>query len=301
MKILITGHKGFIGNELTAALNRIRNQYDYELYGFDIEKNPLDDIRDRIRMDKFFETNQIDMVIHLAALPGVRKSEEFPDEYTKTNILGTKNVLDSAKKYGVKHFIFFSSSSVLGGNSDIGNSGLTENQSYNPLSFYAMTKVAGEMLVRASGLNYTIIRPFTVYGYNCRPDMLIGKWIKQIKAGRQITIIKPSFSARGFTHIDDLVGGMVRAIELAGMLTNETIHLGGAELITVEDIYRIFKDFLAGKKGIDFGDHSVDYKERTDGDPLYSFANINKAWNLLGWRPQHKFEYSLRDILKSEF
>jgi len=195
IRILITGGDGFIANHLCFLLSEY---VKYEYKSYDI-KNGFD-IRDKFLLNEYFEAYRPDVVIHMAARAGVRKGEEYPEEFISTNINGTKNVIDMCEKHNVKQLISFSSSSVLGGNNKIvGNYKvikktlkfvkakpeilipLEEDDRYNPKSIYAMTKVAGEIMVKNSNLNWTIIRPFTVYGENGRNDMVIYKWIEQIK------------------------------------------------------------------------------------------------------------------------
>jgi len=287
-KILITGNRGFIGTYLTKLLSK-----EYDLYGYDLDfKNR--DIRDKFRLDCVFNKLRFDVVIHLAARAGVRNGEDFPDEFISTNINGTKNIIDCCKKYGIKQLISFSSSSVLGGN--ISDDGLTfslnENDGYNPKSIYAMTKVAGEIMVKNSDLNWTIIRPFTVYGENGRKDMVIYKWINQIKAGEPITFYGDGKSKRGYTYVEDLVDGVKRCI-LNEKAYGEIIHLGGSEVIELRDLVAWFILYL--KKEIKMKELPM-----PKADVLESWTKSDKAKELLGWVPKPNFDKYLTNILKKE-
>ena len=107
MKILITGSSGFIGNKIFGTLDCCAKG----LYPYDIKSG--DDIRDRRKLEHLFETECFDVVVHCAALTGVRRGELYPEEYISTNVMGTKNIVDMCEKYEVHHLINFSSSSVL--------------------------------------------------------------------------------------------------------------------------------------------------------------------------------------------
>jgi len=285
-KILITGYAGFIGGYLTKLLEN-----DYNLFGYDLVDNY--DIRDKFKLDRLFDKERFDVVIHLAARAGVRTGEEFPDEFISTNINGTKNIIEACEKYGVKQLISFSSSSVLGGNKK-GGSGkgvaLKESDNYNPKSLYAITKVMGEMMIKNSSLNYTIIRPFTVYGENGRKDMVIYKWIEQIKREEPITVFGSGKSKRGYTYVKDLVDGVKRCI-LNKKAYKEIIHLGGSEIISLKDMLKIFSD----NREIE-----MIKTEMPKADVMESWTKSDKAKKLLGWEPKANFEKYLTNILTKE-
>jgi len=164
MKILLTGDCGFIASRLKEALPT-------GTIGIDLLEG--EDIRDKYHLEYLFETEHFDTVIHCAALAGVRRSELYPEDYISTNVIGTKNLIDLSEKYGVKHFINFSSSSVYGADT---KDGLKEDAVKNPKSIYGMTKLMAEQLVARSSIKTTTIRPFTVYGENGRGDLVIKKW-----------------------------------------------------------------------------------------------------------------------------
>jgi UDP-glucuronate 4-epimerase len=292
MKILITGDQGFIGGYLKKELDS--GDYGPIAYkGYDLKKG--DDIRDRLKLDKLMEAGQFDAVIHLAALAGVRRSEDFPDEYISTNINGTKYLINACKKWGVENFIFYSSSSVLGGGVN-----LKESDSYNPKGVYAITKVAGELLVASSGLNYAVVRPFTVYGENGRSDMVIYKWINQIKAGREITFFGQGDTTRGYTYVKDVVGATAELArkfgsgDMAGK--GEVFHIGGCEEVSLARLLEIFKE-TAERKGTEV---KVKQMPIPDGDVTSSLADTSKAKNFLDYNPRPGFYDIVRQILEKE-
>src|SRR3990167_4575191 len=185
MKILVTGQKGFIGSHLTAKLDEL---------GIVLEGNDFvvgNDIRDAVKLDAAVEKSQADIVIHLAALAGVRRGEDYPQEYFDTNVIGTNNLLRISKKFGIKKFIALSSSSVNGG---------------NPNSIYGASKLAMEHLVKRFELPYKfIVRPFTVYGERGRKDQVIFKWVDQYHNGKPITFYGDGTSFRTYVYAGDLV------------------------------------------------------------------------------------------------
>ncbi|OPY84763.1 MAG: UDP-glucose 4-epimerase [Smithella sp. PtaU1.Bin162] len=281
MKLLVTGHLGFIGSYLTKQLG------DY--VGYDIKNGH--DTRNKLALYTVFENNNFDMVIHLAALPGVRKCNIFSDEYITTNITGTNNLLEMCKKFRVNKFLYFSSSSVLGGN--YSDNGLNENAPYNPCNIYGITKVAGELLVKNSGLDYIIIRPFTVYGEKARPDMVLYKWINQVKSGKPITFYGDGSTSRGYTYITDLIDGVIKAINcLMNHSIKETYHLGGSEVITLSHLLKLFEQVK---------ECQVDYLPMPDTEMTHSFADTTKALNDLGFKPSRKFNETIINILSNEF
>jgi UDP-glucuronate 4-epimerase len=293
MKILITGHEGFIGTHLINKLKGSGIQWD----GYDLING--DDVRNKLRLEKVIEAGNYDFVVHMAALAGVRRGEEYPDEYISTNVLGTKNIVDLCNRYKVK-LIFFSSSSVLGGNPRDDENGLVEEMQYNPKSLYAITKVAGEQIVSQCTEKYFIIRPFTVYGENGRPDMVIYKWIHQIKKGLPISFYGDGTTTRGYTHVEDLVNALIvlmKKIERGEILVSSiTLHLGGSEQIYLKDVFRTFVNYNKAKgKNVD-----VEYLPLPKEDVFDSFAYTGKAKILLGFEPKPNFNKILNKILQKE-
>ncbi len=236
--ILITGAAGFIGFHLSKELvlegysvigiDNFSDYYDTNLKKSRIEliekltkENSLDftiingDIKDKNLIKNLFSKYRPEIVINLAAQAGVRYSIENPDEYVETNFTGFFNIIDNAKEFNTKNFIYASSSSVYGGNT----SKLfkeTENVDH-PLNLYAVTKRSNELLAHSYshlyGLPTTGLRFFTVYGPWGRPDMAIYLFTKAIINNSEIEIFNNGNMSRSFTYIDDIVEGVKSILE----------------------------------------------------------------------------------------
>ena len=205
MRVLITGGAGFIAYHLAAALigrqaevsllDNFNNFYDPEIKRRNVRdlqaqgRVPLHtvDILDRERLRQVFEEVRPDTVVHLAAWAGVRPSLEKPDLYSSVNVTGTVNLLEMAKEFSTRCFIFGSSSSVYGGNTKVPFS--EEDPVDRPVSPYAATKRAGELLCHTYAHNFsmhiTCLRFFTVYGPRQRPEMAIHKFAQLMAAGER--------------------------------------------------------------------------------------------------------------------
>lgn len=236
--------------------------------------------------------NKIDTVIHLAALANPIKSMMFPDEYIKTNINGTQNLLDCAKRYGVKQFIFFSSSSVYGGNVPPNK----EDEQYAPTSIYATSKVTGELLVKSSDIPYTIIRPFTLYGTDGRKDQVVYKWINLLKQGKPITILGDGTTKRGYTYINDFVKTVIDTVNNDKAI-NETFNLGGEEIISIQELADIFKETIECEIELK---PEIQYAPLLKGDTYENFADVSKAKEILGYNPTKNFRKNIENIIKKE-
>ena len=276
--LLITGHKGFIGSHLTKSLN----EKNIPWVGYDLREG--NDIRDLNKLDWFFEEHQIMEVVHLAALAGVRRGEEYRNEYLSTNVMGTDNILKMCEKYQVSRAILFSSSSIYGEGDG------------KPNSFYGMTKAMGELLpYRYDIKKVFIVRPFTVYGENGRGDQVIYKWINQIKNKKPITFYGEGTSERSYTYVGDLVDGVLLLLkENAGeRLSIETYDFGGKESITLRQLFNIFVEELDS--------FDVEYASKPKADVMKNVADISKAKRVLGYDPKANFNEKVRSIIKKEF
>ncbi len=232
-KILVTGAAGFIGfhlcqrllvrGEQVIGIDNLNPYYDVSLKqnrlaqllplpNFSFQKL---DLVDQKGMAELFSEANFDVVVNLAAQAGVRYSIQNPYAYTDSNIVGFLNVLEGCRHSGVKHLVFASSSSVYGANTKIPFS--VHNSVDHPLSLYAATKKANELMAHTYshlyGLPTTGLRFFTVYGPWGRPDMALFLFTKAILAGQPIEVFNYGKMKRDFTYIDDIVEGVVRAID----------------------------------------------------------------------------------------
>jgi len=233
MKVLVSGAAGFIGSTLAHRLlsrgdsvhgiDNLNDYYDVSLKisrlsrlqhhkSFTFEKL---DIADRIAMPRLFAEHRFDAVMHLAAQAGVRYSIENPHAYVDANLVGFVNILEGARRGGVGHLVFASSSSVYGANTKLPFS--EHDNVDHPVSLYAATKKANELMAHSYahlyGLPCTGLRFFTVYGPWGRPDMALFKFTEGILAGRPIQVFNRGDMLRDFTYIDDIVEGVVRTID----------------------------------------------------------------------------------------
>lgn len=293
-KVFITGHKGFIGSHLTKELT----DRGYSWVGYDLKDN--NDIRDEITLDMKMREAQGGVVIHLAALAGVRDGEKRPEEYLHTNVVGTQNVINSAKRYDIKHFINFSSSSVLG-NTVPPETGNIETEPMNPIAVYGISKMCAEHLVAHATVDApfhaSIIRPFTVYGENGRPNQVIYKWINCIKDGRPIPFFGDGTTKRGYTYVGDLVDGVCKLVDK----TNEfqlmshkyqVYNMGGSQIISLNDLYELFKKVV--------GEIEVERLELPNGDVPQNWADVTKATNAFAFNPATDFFTKTEEIIRKE-
>jgi len=233
MKILVTGAAGFIGSHVShilldrgdevVGLDNLNDYYDVRLKyarldrlkpkpGFRFVKL---DLADRDGMQQLFATEKFDRVIHLAAQAGVRYSIQNPLAYVDSNVVGTANVLEGCRHNGVGHLVYASTSSVYGANTKMPFS-VHQNVDH-PLSFYAATKKANELMAHTYahlyGLPVTGLRFFTVYGPWGRPDMALFLFTKNILAGKPIDVFNYGHHRRDFTYVEDIAQGVVRACD----------------------------------------------------------------------------------------
>ncbi len=232
--ILITGAAGFIGFHLAKRLLElgdnvlgIDNLNDY--YDVKLKKNRIKileetgnfhfrliDLANREAMEKLFLNNPFDIVVNLAAQAGVRYSLENPRAYIDSNLVGFANILEGCRHKNIKHLVFASSSSVYGANTHMPFS-VHQNVDH-PVSLYAATKKANELMAHAYANLYSLpctgLRFFTVYGPWGRPDMALFLFTKAILNGESIDVFNHGEMRRDFTYIDDIIEGVIRAMEM---------------------------------------------------------------------------------------
>jgi UDP-glucuronate 4-epimerase len=295
--ILVTGGAGFIGSHLVDSLlsevgwNVVVVDDLNDFYSPDIKLANLErarehpdfafiqaDIRDCEKLREVFDKNEFDCIVHLAARAGVRPSLREPKLYAETNINGTLNLLELARDYEVKQFVFGSSSSVYGINCKVPFS--EEDRIQQPISPYASTKAAGELLCHTYSHLYNIrtvcLRFFTVYGARQRPDLAIHKFSRLIAEGKPIQVFGDGMSRRDYTYIDDIIQGVRASIDYRASM-HEILNLGESETTELSRLIELLEENL-GAKAV------IDRQPMQPGDVPITFADISKARKLLGRR-----------------
>lgn len=310
MKVLITGVAGFIGSHVADALLRANDEV-VGLDNFDAfyeRRFKEDNLREALRSDRFtlqeadicdagavVETfsalGPFDVVLHLAARAGVRPSIKDPPGYAAVNIAGTINLLDSAVRADSRpRFVFASSSSVYGNSPKVPFS--ESDNVDNPISPYAATKKAAELICHAYHHLYELpvfcLRFFTVYGPRQRPDLAIYKFTRCILGGRSIQMYGDGASSRDYTHIDDIVLGVRRAIERCEGY--EIINLGSEHPVTLCEMIEAVADACGASP-------SIEKLPMQPGDVDRTFADVQKAERLLGYRPGVPFADGVRGFV----
>jgi UDP-glucuronate 4-epimerase len=250
------------------------------------------DIRDQQGLQKAFAGSQYDWIVHLAARAGVRPSLLEPQLYVETNINGTMNLLELARKTGVKQFVFGSSSSVYGVNPKVPFA--EDDPIFNPISPYAATKAAGELICHSYahlyGMRILCLRFFTVYGARQRPDLAIHKFAKLISGGKPIPVFGDGTTRRDYTYIDDIIAG-VRAAMDYDRTNYEVINLGESRTVELRELITLLESELGEKA-------EIDWQPPQPGDVPQTFADISKARKLLGYNPQTQIETGIRLFVK---
>lgn len=313
--ILVTGGAGFIGSHLVEKLlgegdwqvtviDDFNDFYSPEFKHANIIgflENPRfslyeTNICDAEKLRGIFAENKFDAIVHLAARAGVRPSLVQPELYAQTNINGTLNLLELAKEYGVGQFVFGSSSSVYGINCKVPFS--EKDQIQQPISPYAATKAAGELLCHTYSHLYPIrticLRFFTVYGARQRPDLAIRKFSQLIMENKPIPFFGDGTTRRDYTYIDDIIQGVRAAIDYTET-NHEVFNLGESQTVELKHLIELLEENL-GEKAI------INQQPMQPGDVPQTFADVTKAQNLLGYNPQTKIEDGIKkftDWIKS--
>ena len=309
--ILITGGAGFIGSHLVDRLmaegdwqvtvvDDFNDFYDPSTKRANIESHLANsnfqlieaDIRDGNALAKAFDNRRLDGIVHLAARAGVRPSLKEPRLYVETNINGTMNLLELARTHNIKQFVFGSSSSVYGLNPKVP---FNENDPiFNPISPYAATKAAGELICHTYAHLYNMrivcLRFFTVYGARQRPDLAIHKFAKLINEGKPIPVFGDGTTRRDYTYIDDIIAGVRAAIDY-DKSDYEVINLGESRTVELKELISLLESAL-GKRA------EIDWLPTQPGDVPQTFADVSKARGLLGYDPQTEIEEGIRRFVE---
>ncbi len=287
---LVTGGAGFIGTNIVKQL--LADGHDVRVidnYAGGKKEERFQEgatyIEGDIRNEADLDTAcaGVDGIFHLAALPRVTFSVEYPWETHDVNVNGTLKVLMAAKKHGVKRVVFSSSSSTYGSNEE--KLLQEDNEFKKPISPYALHKLTGEHYCRIFselfGVETVSLIYFNVYGPYFDPEgayaLVIGKFLKQVKEGKPMTVCGDGLYYRDYTHVHDVVNANILAMTKETVGNGETINIGNSSPHSVLDLVKIIG-----------GAH--EFVDPRPGDPRYAGANISKAKELLGWEPSMTLE-----------
>jgi UDP-glucuronate 4-epimerase len=300
MNVLVTGGAGFIGSHVCErllsaghavwALDDLNDFYDPQIKQRNLRDiqslaKPFEfvhgDLTDAAAVTALFGRVKFGQVIHLAARAGVRPSLAEPALYQRVNVEGTVNVLEAARKTGVKKLTLASSSSVYGVNAEVPFA--ESDPIFSAISPYAASKLACEALGHVYhhiyGLDIVMLRFFTVYGPRQRPDLAIHKFAKLISAGKPIPVFGDGSTARDYTYITDIVDGvMACTLREFGY---DIFNLGESQTVTLSQLIELLESSL-GKKAV------IDRQPPQPGDVPITFADVTKARAKLGYNPTTK-------------
>ena len=310
---LITGGAGFIGSTLADKLLELNNKiivvdnfcdfYDPKLKERNV-KNTLNnknytlykvDIRNKDKIDKIFENNNIDCIIHLAAMAGVSASIENPILYQEVNGMGTQNILESARKNGINNLVMASSSSVYGNSKEVPfKEDFVVDFAISP---YAATKKANEVMAHVYhslfDMNIVMLRFFTVYGPKQRPDLAINKFTRLILEGEEIPMFGDGTTSRDYTYVDDIVDGIIKSINyvMKNKSVYEIINIGNSSPVSLNEMVNTIGEALNVKP-------IVKQLPMQPGDVTRTYADIDKAKKLLSYEPKVSFKNGINKFIE---
>lgn len=310
---LITGGAGFIGSSLADDLLEKNNRvvvidnfcdfYDPQIKENNI-KNALKndnyklyrgDIRDKELLNKIFSENNIEVVVHLAAMAGVRPSIENPVLYQEVNCLGTQNILECMREKKIMNLVMASSSSVYGNSKTVP---FKETDIVDfAISPYAATKKANEVMThvyhKLYNMNVIMLRFFTVYGPRQRPDLAINKFTRLMLEGKKIPMFGDGSTSRDYTYIGDIVDGIERSVNYCLNNSNvyEILNLGNSSPVSLKEMINIIGKCLNVVP-------DIEELPMQPGDVDRTFACIDKAKDMIGYNPQTPFEEGIKKFVK---
>ena len=304
----ITGGAGFIGSSLSEKLIEQGNEVIIidnfcDFYNPNIKENNIknllqsenfkiyrNDIRDRKAIKKIFDENQIDIVMHLAAMAGVRPSIENPVLYQEVNCMGTQNILEEMKLHNVKNLVMASSSSVYGNCKQVP---FKEDMIVDfAISPYAATKKANEVMThvyhKLYDMNIIMLRFFTVYGPKQRPDLAINKFTRLMLNNQEIPMYGDGTTSRDYTYIDDIVDGIIRACNyvMENKDVYEILNLGNSSPVSLKEMINTIAKVI----GVDA---KINQLPMQLGDVERTYADVSKAKEMIGYEPKTTFEQGI--------
>ena len=303
--VLVTGAAGFIGSHLVdrlladgwavTGLDSFDPYYSLERKRANLAAHAQNtrfrlveaDLRDAEGLAAALP-DRFECVAHLAAKAGVRPSIDAPVEYQAVNVVGTQHLLELARKWKTRQFVFASSSSVYGVNPDV--PWREEDAVLRPISPYASSKVSAELLghvyAHLFGVRFLALRFFTVYGPRQRPDLAIHKFARKMLAGRPIPVYGDGSTRRDYTYVGDVVEAVCAALAYDGS-AYEVINVGNDRTVRLSELIETLERVL----GVEA---QIDRQPAQPGDAPQTWASIDKARRLLGYDPATPFEDGLR-------
>lgn len=304
---LVTGAAGFIGartaqmlieqGHTVVGIDNLNDAYDPRLKEYRLKilkslpgfKFHQADISEKKTID-LFKAEKLDGVINLAARAGVRFSVDDPWTFVESNVTGTLNMLEVCRQVGCPKFILASTSSIYGENPPYPTPETASSS--EPMQPYAASKKGAESLAYAYhhlyNIDVTVVRYFTVYGPAGRPDLAMFRFVQWIMEGEPVRINGDGDQSRGFTYIDDIARGTIAALKPLGY---EVINLGGHEVISINQLVEMVEE-LTGKQAI------VQHGPPNLADMRTNQADVSKAKELLGWKPQVNLREGLANLIK---
>jgi UDP-glucuronate 4-epimerase len=304
---LVTGAAGFIGARTSEILieqghtvvgvDNMNDAYDVRIKEYRLERLQSQpgftfhklNIADK---DSVFTRlgERYDGVINLAAWAGVRASVKNPWVYVESNIVGTLNMLELCRQTGTRKFLLASTSSIYGENPPYPTPETASSS--EPLQPYAASKKGAEAMAHAYhhlyDVDVSVVRFFTVFGPAGRPDLAIFRFVKWISENQPVRVNGDGEQSRGFTYIDDIAHGVIQAMKPLGY---EILNLGGHEVITINNLIKLVED-VVGKKAV------VQYGPPDLADMRSNWADVSKAGELFGWKPQVSLREGITRLVK---
>ena len=309
----ITGGAGFIGSTLSKKLieqgNKVVTIDNFcDFYNPKIKEDNVKellqnknfklyraDIRDRQAIKEIFDESNIDIVMHLAAMAGVRPSIENPILYQEVNCMGTQNILEEMRQHDVKNGVFASSSSVYGNCKEVPfREDMIVDYAISP---YAATKKANEVMAhvyhKLFDMNIIMLRFFTVYGPKQRPDLAINKFTRLMLEDKEIPMFGDGTTSRDYTYIDDIVDGIIKSCDYSmnNKEVYEILNLGNSSPTTLKEMINIIGEVLGREP-------KIKQMLMQPGDVERTYADISKTKKLIGYQPKTTFKEGIKNFVK---